>query len=422
MHIDIFCTVIDNHGDLGVCWRLSQQLAERGASVRLFIDQSADMAWLAPAQADKTLNIVLKPWPEPAADSPWEGLGHEPRVDAVISAFGCVLPASYLQAMQAMHAMKPMKPIKPIKPIKPNVKPPVWVNLEYFSAESFSRRCHGLPSPVLQGPGEGLTQWFFYPGLIEGTGGLLRPLKMPEPLTKQDRTAFLKPFGLGDWPGQISLLFCYEPEPLVAWLAALLGEFERTEWAQQSEQEQESEAPEALALIVPAGRAHEAVAQAFAQLGHVLPQVGTYFVHPQLRVQCLPWIPQTVFDQWLRVSDAHAVRGEDSLVQALWTAQPVLWQIYPQEDGAHEAKLEAFLDELLMGAPESLAQTVRRIHRAWNGFLPAASIEGGTLWWGNSLAARMLREQWRMWMQARRATWLMQPDLVTQLVAFIHAH
>ncbi|MFN3587309.1 MAG: elongation factor P maturation arginine rhamnosyltransferase EarP, partial [Moraxellaceae bacterium] len=33
---DLFCTVIDNYGDLGVCWRLARQLAaEHGVAVTL---------------------------------------------------------------------------------------------------------------------------------------------------------------------------------------------------------------------------------------------------------------------------------------------------------------------------------------------------------------------------------------------------
>ena len=35
---DIFCRVIDNHGDLGVCWRLASQLAARGQQVRLWVE------------------------------------------------------------------------------------------------------------------------------------------------------------------------------------------------------------------------------------------------------------------------------------------------------------------------------------------------------------------------------------------------
>ena len=32
---DVFCRVIDNFGDIGVCWRLATQLAGQGQRVRL---------------------------------------------------------------------------------------------------------------------------------------------------------------------------------------------------------------------------------------------------------------------------------------------------------------------------------------------------------------------------------------------------
>ncbi|MDR2678109.1 MAG: elongation factor P maturation arginine rhamnosyltransferase EarP, partial [Zoogloeaceae bacterium] len=36
---DIFCHVVDNFGDIGVCWRLARQLAgEHGLAVRLWVD------------------------------------------------------------------------------------------------------------------------------------------------------------------------------------------------------------------------------------------------------------------------------------------------------------------------------------------------------------------------------------------------
>ena len=37
MRWDIFCRIIDNHGDLGVCWRLAADLATRGETVRLWV-------------------------------------------------------------------------------------------------------------------------------------------------------------------------------------------------------------------------------------------------------------------------------------------------------------------------------------------------------------------------------------------------
>jgi hypothetical protein len=43
---DIFCRVIDNHGDLGVCWRLCADLAQRGHTVRLWVDDASALAWM----------------------------------------------------------------------------------------------------------------------------------------------------------------------------------------------------------------------------------------------------------------------------------------------------------------------------------------------------------------------------------------
>ncbi|MFM8920912.1 MAG: elongation factor P maturation arginine rhamnosyltransferase EarP, partial [Limnohabitans sp.] len=45
---DIFCRVIDNHGDLGVCWRLSADLASRGHQIRLWVDDASALTWMAP--------------------------------------------------------------------------------------------------------------------------------------------------------------------------------------------------------------------------------------------------------------------------------------------------------------------------------------------------------------------------------------
>lgn len=45
---DIFCKVIDNYGDLGVCWRLCINLATQGAQVRLWVDDASALTWMAP--------------------------------------------------------------------------------------------------------------------------------------------------------------------------------------------------------------------------------------------------------------------------------------------------------------------------------------------------------------------------------------
>ncbi len=151
---DIFCRVIDNHGDLGVCWRLSADLAQRGHTVRLWVDDASALAWMAPQGCN---GVEVRAWSDDAAVQ----LG-----DVVVEAFGCELP----EAFQALMVQGP---------------PPVWINLEYLSAEAYVARSHGLASPVMSGPAKGATKWFFFPGFTPDTGGLLR-----EPTLTQRQAAF----------------------------------------------------------------------------------------------------------------------------------------------------------------------------------------------------------------------------------------
>ena len=130
------------------------------------------------------------------------------------------------------------------------------------------------------------------------------------------------------------VLFCYEPPAL----AALLAQLEA--------------APRPTRLLVCAGRASAALPPGPPQRG-------------ALALNWLPALPQPEFDALLWTGDLNFVRGEDSLVRALWAGAPFVWQIYPQHDDAHHAKLEALLDWL--DAPPSL----RTFHRIWNGITPA---------------------------------------------------
>ena len=97
------------------------------------------------------------------------------------------------------------------------------------------------------------------------------------------------------------------------------------------------------------------------------------------------------------------MRGEDSLVRALWAGQAFVWQIYPQDDDAHHAKLEAFLG--WMRAPDSL----RDFHLAWNGIGAKAAV-----WPSRSTLA-----QWRECARQARQRLLIQPDLTSQLTSFV---
>jgi uncharacterized repeat protein (TIGR03837 family) len=125
-----------------------------------------------------------------------------------------------------------------------------------------------------------------------------------------------------------------------------------------------------------------------------------------LRITHLPWVSQVEFDGLLARHDLNLVRGEDSLVRALWAGQALVWQIYPQGDGVHHTKLAAFLSAL--GAPPTLVQA----HRAWNADnaqSPPALSGADLLSWGH-------------WVRGVRQSLLAQADLAQQLTAFAASH
>lgn len=183
---DLFCRVIDNHGDLGVCWRLAADLVERGAKVRLWVDDASALSWMAPHHPR---GVELRAWPEGDA-------GCEPH-DVVVEAFGCELSPAFVSHMSARQPA------------------PRWINLEYLSAEDYVERSHGLPSPQFSGPGRGLTKHFFYPGFTARTGGLLREPDLLARLARFDATAWLAAQGVQRQVGErIVSLFGYPSAPV----------------------------------------------------------------------------------------------------------------------------------------------------------------------------------------------------------------
>jgi uncharacterized repeat protein (TIGR03837 family) len=349
---DIFCTVIDNHGDLGVCWRLTRQLRDAGQRVRLWVDDASALAWMAPT-AHQEPGIEVRPWEEASQAPTLHGLV---PADVWIEAFGCTLPEAFVGHFVERAAAA-------------RAQQPVWINLEYLSAEDWVPRMHGLPSPVMSGPAKGWTKRFFYPGFTQDTGGLLRETNLLTQQQSFDRLAWRQQHAPNLAPsGRLISLFCYEPAALRPLLTQL------------------ADTPHHL-LVTP-GRPLAAVQQALTG----------WSVSPSW--SALPYTDQSGFDEMLWGCDLNFVRGEDSLIRALWAGQPFIWHIYPQDDHAHHAKLEAFLD--WMQAPQSL----RHAHRVWNG------LEQGA--WPELETPTLL--SWTQVVQAARQRLLEQRPLTHQLI------
>ena len=351
---DIFCQVIDNYGDVGVCWRLAADLARRGHRVRLWLDDKRALQWMAPgATQGDWLGISVHDWP--LGDAMVSNLP-PPLADVWIEAFGCDIPLLWLLSqVQAANAL---------------ARRPAWINLEYLSAEPFALRSHGLPSPVLQGPARGWTKYFFYPGFSSASGGLLRGA-IAQAGTASWAEPALAAFAPAASGEHTVLLFSYANAPIAALLQAL------------------RRSAQPVQLLVAAGQSTDAVRLALAALRSTVgaseaaspgsansttfssgdiptassksTAAGLEECHwGPLRLRFLPFLPQSTFDQLLGLCDLNLVRGEDSLAQAVQAGKPCVWQIYPQDDGAHGPKLMAYLDAIAADAP------LRACHRFWN--------------------------------------------------------
>ena len=369
---DIFCRVVDNFGDIGVTWRLARAFArDHRLRVRLWVDDWEAFSRLCP-QASAVRGrieidgIEVRQWPDPfPAVVPAEN---------VIEAFGCDLPPGYLEAMAACEPK------------------PLWINLEYLSAEPWVTGCHRLSSPHPRLP---LQKHFFFPGFVPGTGGLLR-----EPGLLADRARFqadarareifLRSLGVEPVPAGTCVvsLFAYENPALGALLDT---------WA---------ESDEPTLLLVPQGRIVAGVARHFARSAA---PVGSRFQDRSLDVRILPFVDQDAYDRLLWASDVNFVRGEDSFVRAQWAGRPFVWHIYPQDDEAHRLKLDAFLDLHEDGLDGPASSALRGFWHAWNSWGDVAS---------NWKQFRAARPQLLAHEQGWACTLAASPDLASTLAHF----
>ncbi len=340
-HWDIFCRVIDNFGDIGVSWRLARILAtDHQQSVRLWVDDLGTLARLEPALSTALARQVYPDINPSIEIIHWAG----PQPDIlpapyVIEAFGCDLPATYRALMSGRTV--------------------AWFNLEYFSAEPWVLNCHGLHSPQ----SDHADKQFVFPSTLPHTGGLLREANL-----LQERQTFIHdaaerarwsqqwrvPLPTPTAPsskGLTILLFGYENEALAP-LINLLNTLE----------------DQPVILYLPEGRL---LASARAALNRPDLVAGDTLHQGNITLHILPFLPQAQFDRLLWLCDLNFVRGEDSLVRALWAGKPLVWQIYPTEDDAHWAKLDALLDSLGLdsfnqGLSPAARHAWRRINHAWN--------------------------------------------------------
>jgi len=375
--LTIFCKVVDNFGDIGICWRLAAQLQrEHGISVTLWVDDLRSFQRIRPdvavdADVQQIAGVTVRQWRNQDGE-----FSAADVTDIVIEFFACDIPPGYIAAMAQCNPR------------------PVWLNLEGLTAEEWVEGCHTLPSPHPRLP---LTKHFFFPGFTEKTGGLLHEAGLDEERQRFQSdpaamAAFLAQLGLT--PEEVASpkasLFCYPYAPV----ATLFDTWRH--------------GPTAITCLVPDGVAAGDV-RAFLDAD---PTPGQARTRGALTVRVLPFVAQPDYDRLLWTCDINFVRGEDSFVRAQWAGRPFIWHIYPQDENLHNKKLRAFLHRYSDGIESLDALSLR-----WNGV--TSEVDAGqdglpALW------ARFMDDRSRI--ESRAEVWRQKVqaigDLASNLIRF----
>ena len=365
MRWDIFCKIVDNFGDIGVCWRLARQLeAEHSLKICLWIDDLHVAKQLIPSldltqETQVIQNITIAAWRT-------DTVFHAPA-RVVIEAFSCELPQDYIAKMQTDT---------------------VWLNLEYLSAEHWVESFHAGNSKR-----DKLTRHFFFPGFTSSTGGLLREHDI---VTHQQQIAndketqaqFLQNLGLNHSNRLKVSLFSYPHAPIEQLLDAMANSNQPTD------------------CYVPASSILPKVVNYFSKHAVITNKVLTY---KNLHLHVLPFLSQADYDTLLAICDINFVRGEDSWIRAIWAGKPFIWQPYFQSEDTHILKLDAFLALFYSGCDVHAKKSTYEAHTAW------VSDCISTITWQHYLNNLTALKTFTLQQTQALAA---QPDLATKLVIF----
>lgn len=338
MRCAIFCNIIDNFGDIGVCWRLARQLAhDYQLDVTLFVDDVASFAQLAPSIR---LDLSTQPLDQITVQHWHTAVLFEQPFDLVVEGFGCRLSDGLIGQM-AEQAKRG--------------KPPLWINLEYLSAEDWVMDCHGMNSIH---PATGLLQTFWFPSVTADSGGLIREagLIAQRDEFQQDQLqqcAFWQSLGLANtrqYARKISL-FSYENKAIADLLQALAQDTIPT------------------LLLVPKSKSIPDIER---WLGQPL-EIHAVVQRGALTIAVLPFLSHDNYDRLLWACDLNFIRGEDSCVRAQWAGKPFIWHIYYQDEDTHLIKLHAWIDRVEQQAVSSAWSVAMQ---TWN----AASPSDANIW------------------------------------------
>lgn len=308
--MDIFCQVIDNFGDVGVVYRLANQLKKK-YRIRIFIDSLKELALLNPlVDSEREIQEIdgIEFSTYSYLEKNWKNI--VPR-EIIIEAFGCEIHEEYYR--------------------KAKEKSRLLINLEYLSSEKWTLDFHRVESLI---GAKTLRKFFYIPGLLPESGGVLfqrekieevKKISLEEKQSRLDKYLenFPREFRKGK---RIGTIFSYEKN------------FSKLFETLNSQKEE-------TILLLMGERTHSSIREILEKSKEKsgLEEKGGVIRYGKVYMEYYPFIPQEQYDELMLLTDFNFVRGEDSFVRAVLSGVPFLWHIYFQEEGVHMEKLRGFL-------------------------------------------------------------------------------
>lgn len=305
--INIFCDVIDNYGDAGVCLRLGRDICKKNIKVNLYCNDLKTIKKIIQKEDLENDYLKISEWPTSDYNLEFK--------DTVIQAFSVRLPEfiySYIRKNKILV-----------------------INLEYLTAESFADDCHKLPSYS-----DGIESFFFFPGFTEKTGGLVIEDNLLNKIKNQnnmDHNCYVT-------------LFSYENTKIAYFLNQLsdLSNIKKMR----------------ITVFLFEGKPLDNI----NKLLKLNLKVGNTYIKNNLIFKVSLMVDQDQYDSLLVGSYINLVRGEDSIVRAMLTGRPFLWNIYPQDENAHLDKINALFDRMdEVCTDKNSVEILRQLTLSYNG-------------------------------------------------------
>ncbi|MBE8167671.1 MAG: elongation factor P maturation arginine rhamnosyltransferase EarP, partial [Shewanella sp.] len=346
--------------------------------IHLWVDDLASFGRILPSLDKSSSNqicsgIHIHQWNE-------QTVRHWIAGEAIIEGFACELPTDIINKLAELKQIAP-----------------IWLNLEYLTAEAWVDNCHALPSSHHSGA----KKHFFFPGFTSKTGGLIceKNLLTEQELWQQDKSAqqqYLDELNIKldiNTNAQLISIFSYESPALTALCK---------HWISGTKK---------IHALVPKGRSLRSILPEFSTDIDSI-EAGMSLEKGSLTLHILPMTDQEGYDKLLWTCDINIVRGEDSFLRAQWAAKPFIWHIYPQDENVHIKKINAFINRYCEGLDDDYAATVRDMNLSFNQDHAELTIQN---WDILQKQQSLILEHAKKWPQKA----LNDSDLATRLVNFI---